>query len=745
MSKAFAVDEFKQLDATWAEGATDPNTAALALGLGSVYQRKGNYPTVPDELYLKLGGGATGVGWSKQNLVNLKIYNITDPAYGAVGDGVTDCRAAIAAAIAAASAAGGGVVYIPAAALGYAVHINPAPGASSCIPMNGIMNVTIMGDGFGSWLKMAGDYLTHSQWLFQVSDGSTRINFYNFRCNGQSIINPNAIDQNHYIQVSSALTDSAPPTDIDVRRMWFDPIVGTALRLLGEASPGPRLVSNIRFLYNACNLGDGAGLGRSCVEGDRNASQIFLHYNWMAPVSPIQGGQNIDFEPGNNIGPDRFSILGNIIVSQNAFSVTLSGVDGPPRSPSTRNLFEANIVIGSVSGGEIEAVAAPTELSIIGNVVTCSGNSPIPGAIIAIRDLTQAIVAENVLISLDNGGTHDRFGIWLFNDPPGNPSQLVVNNNLFSVVSFSADSSIKFDTSNQIVFDGNMTFVDATVPPNAGLAMRPVSTPGQDWIVSGNMMIPTAGAFTAGFLIECGGSNSIHNVLCNHNLVGASTNGIFWDATGFPFFDWRACNGNITEGIVSQAIVLPTTLVGVTMEGNAGQNAQIALSGTTPSGHVSASVGSLCMNTAGGVDTTLSVKESGTDSSGWVGDGPDELQFGVVTANATTTNQFLAPGFALPTESAVEIKIAMPRPGNLRNLRLQCTAGVGGGNNTFTIRKNGVDTGLALTVANTASSGNTNVNQPAFAAGDLLSIRTSKTLAPGTPQTNIVLSFEITS
>lgn len=48
-------------------------------------------------------------------------------------------------------------------------------------------------------------------------------------------------------------------------------------------------------------------------------------------------------------------------------------------------------------------------------------------------------------------------------------------------------------------------------------------------------------------------------------------------------------------------------------------NLIIASGGSSPEGIVVAGVGSLFLNTAGGAGTTLYVKESNTDASGWVG------------------------------------------------------------------------------------------------------------------------------
>lgn len=74
------------------------------------------------------------------------VYNIADPAYGAVNDGVTDNRAAIMAAHDAAEAAGGGVVWVPEGTWA----VKPASGL--CLLFNGD-KVKLMGTGKTSILR----------------------------------------------------------------------------------------------------------------------------------------------------------------------------------------------------------------------------------------------------------------------------------------------------------------------------------------------------------------------------------------------------------------------------------------------------------------------------------------------------------------------------------------------------------------------------------------------------------------
>jgi polygalacturonase len=68
------------------------------------------------------------------------MFNVKDPAYGAVGDGVTDDTAAIQAAINAIDAAGGGVLYFP---KGTYKKLRSSASITLC------SNITVRSDGIG--------------------------------------------------------------------------------------------------------------------------------------------------------------------------------------------------------------------------------------------------------------------------------------------------------------------------------------------------------------------------------------------------------------------------------------------------------------------------------------------------------------------------------------------------------------------------------------------------------------------
>lgn len=82
-------------------------------------------------------------------LFSTSPYNVKDPAYGAVGDGMTDDRLAIQAAINACSAAGGGMVLVPTGTYALSITQHPvAPSTSCCLYMPS--NVNLVGAGINA-------------------------------------------------------------------------------------------------------------------------------------------------------------------------------------------------------------------------------------------------------------------------------------------------------------------------------------------------------------------------------------------------------------------------------------------------------------------------------------------------------------------------------------------------------------------------------------------------------------------
>jgi hypothetical protein len=105
---------------------------------------------VQDAITQAVGSGSSSLGW----------YIVTDPAYGATGDGTTDDTISIQAAIDACTAAGGGIVYFP-------------PGTYSITNTLTVVghNVTLMGDGDASVIEAAAGASSDDMILF--GDGVT--------------------------------------------------------------------------------------------------------------------------------------------------------------------------------------------------------------------------------------------------------------------------------------------------------------------------------------------------------------------------------------------------------------------------------------------------------------------------------------------------------------------------------------------------------------------------------------------
>lgn len=131
-------------------GGTPPS-GAPAMQLTVHGYAKGNVPAeqvIPLNRLQNIGNTVATVG-----LTN--YFDVKNPSYGALGDGVTDDTAAIQSAISAAQAAGGGVVYFPVGI--YLVHLTQNPNVASIYAALHLpSHVSLLGDGpRSSTIKLA--------------------------------------------------------------------------------------------------------------------------------------------------------------------------------------------------------------------------------------------------------------------------------------------------------------------------------------------------------------------------------------------------------------------------------------------------------------------------------------------------------------------------------------------------------------------------------------------------------------
>lgn len=120
------------------------------------------------------------------------------------------------------------------------------------------------------------------------------------------------------------------------------------------------------------------------------------------------------------------------------------------------------------------------------------------------------------------------------------------------------------------------------------------------------------------------------------------------------------------------------------------------------------------------------------------------LTWGNTDIGITTTTRYMTPGYlgAMATSTAIQLRAAYA--GTLKNLRVHSNAvGSGASNLTFTVRKNSTTQSLACTFSNTTADGSDTSNTVAVAAGDLLDIAITKSVAIASSPTDVLVTVEL--
>ena len=711
-----------------------------AAPIGSAWLRNGSYPTRPTELYLKLG--ATDKAWTKQNLTGINLFNVQ--AFGAKGDGATDDTTAIVAAYTAAIANGGGEVYFPATPDFY--KITKQAGRAGIIVLSNVANITTSGDGNASKIRQLGSCGGAASYMWQVSNGSTGIYFRDIYLDNFGITNPDPAQENHGIQFLGQSSDAhVGPTDGDVTRCYFGVFVGDAVRFLGEVSGIGHFIQNVRI--RRCYFG--CGNSRVAVSAERCNHAISVVSNFLPTDQPVH------FEPtggtgAGGAGPEEWSIIGNHMAprptgSECAIALSGAGIN----NPALRNRFNYNTVnLGSISGPAIQ------QLAMIGNVVIYDlpGGTPPSSSqspILFEQQFNRCVIAANVIVNLFQN--NQAAALKLQYDNGEAPASNVIVGNVIRMLSDGTTAGIGLSDCDRMVIADNLVSISSSGVGGGGILINAAVVDLSNLGVKGNLMLATGAALTAAitFNVQSGGPPPaiLANATAYGNYMsGPMTDGVRINKGGAVVIAFPAAGAhNMGVGFSGQFF---STTGQMAQDGNASgfaaQSAFFDVAGVA-NGNVTAAQGSFAMNPLGAAGAVMSYKEAaGADTNtGWIGVGGDDVPMGALSVGAATTALYVAPGgMALATATATEIQWTATRPGRVRNLRGKFVAGVGGGNNTFTVRKNGVDQTLAFTVANTATSGSDTTHSFAVVAGDLISIKITKDAPPGTPQTFAQLVVE---
>ncbi len=132
-----------------------------------------------------------------------------------------------------------------------------------------------------------------------------------------------------------------------------------------------------------------------------------------------------------------------------------------------------------------------------------------------------------------------------------------------------------------------------------------------------------------------------------------------------------------------------------------------------------------------------------TDGAGTLSWGPASISYLGGNTNGNSVNgTFIQIGGSGSTAVENNAKIVVTRTVTLQNLFVNLSAAPGAGTSkTVTIRKNGVNTVLAVTVANAATTANSGATTVTFNAGDLISVEVDHTGAPA--NSVVMIGFEM--
>ena len=122
------------------------------------------------------------------------------------------------------------------------------------------------------------------------------------------------------------------------------------------------------------------------------------------------------------------------------------------------------------------------------------------------------------------------------------------------------------------------------------------------------------------------------------------------------------------------------------------------------------------------------------------------LMFGNTSVSGTNVTRYLSPGNIDSLAPTAPAQFRIPRGGVLRNLRVHHNTPDGNGLPiVYTLRVNGVDSALSVSVASTAADGANLSATATVAAGDLIDIKVTKAASIGASPLDVIATLEETA
>ena len=707
MSKVLTAQQILLNTVSLINQSADPSAGGgVSAAIGSLVLRSGI-----GQIWLKTGVGNTA--WQKF-VQSFNWYVVKD--FGAVGDGVANDTAPIQATIAACQAAGGGVVFFP-----------PGIYATTQISLVGTTNVQLLGSGTSSVIKWTFNAGAAAGSLLTVSGGATNTRISLLRFDGSGLTNPDPARENHLL----LLGNGTALTTTHVMQCQFGGMVvnsGDGVHVIGGAGAP---VSRFWLLDNNFD-----GCSRFAI-GVRQGWE----FGWIVDNYLTNSETEIAVvaDAGGAATGNALLLHGNRLVHTGAVRHALRVEGFSAAVPFTRVALAQNIVLAG-----FVTLANAQWATVLGNIVTSGVYASANGVWRVFDGTTFTTMTGNVIVRNLGASNGPLLAI---EKSTTAPSMLRASRNV--LVNEQSGQFITVVDATRFSLGSNVCrSSDAGVATSFGIDVQAVTVVMTDVLVGpGNQMTTAANSLLACVRLLANGANfSDASVVgnqgdsCNFGLQreigggGGTFNGqILYAGNNF----------NSSVGDVSDVGAVVNTLhIGF----NASTfGANLFQGNGSPEGVVTARTGSQYQRLDGGQATTLYYKESGAAATGWVAVGGSPVVFGADDLSTVATALFFAPGYVL-IALVTEVKFAVTRPGTIRNLRVQvATAGTGAATVTYTVRKNGVDTALTCTLANTASGGASDlVHSFTVVAGDQISISIVKSAVVVTGQRAVVASFELT-
>jgi hypothetical protein len=712
MSEVLAADQIRLKIVDLMAGVVDPSagggvSAQLASILSAQISGAG-------KIYLKTASGNTS--WT-QLAQSFNWYSVRD--YGAIGNGIADDRPAIQAAQAACETAGGGVVYFPEGT--YACSQDGTNGYSLLI--SATTSIQYVGAGGNSIIKQAGNAAGADWVLVKIAGAVDHVRFQDMRFDGSGLTNPTT--GCHLLQIGDG---TGAVTTVQVFGCHFTGMVagsGDGVFMQGEAA------ARTQRVWVADSTFD--GVGRYGVHITDSVNNVFVVDNFITNcVRDIVLSSAVD--EGNNV----ISILGNHITHTGTDKLAIQIV-GSADNLVSHLVLSNNVVIGGFV--EISNVQWGTS---IGNVVTSGDFASGNAAWRYFGSVTDVTCLGNFIDRTSGASAGPCIAV----EAAGLVSPLRVNVRTNLLLQEVAGAGfVAFTDADRCPMTGNTgRATNAGSSTAYAFEVIAATVDVDNILVAGNSAAAAAGSYAGGVHLFASGANIV-NALVQGNIGTQVDYGLVLEKAGGENVTGKIMYaGNNFDSAVGDVDQIGTAVVLIVGMNGGTFGAQFLTGSGSPAGVVTARPGSLYSDVTATGEPSVYYKESGTSTAGWLGIGGTGMVLGGGTTTTVATAVFLGSGFiTLPT--ATELQIPVTRPATIRSLRVRIAgAGTGAANVTYTVRKNGVDTALTVTVANDAAAptdASDLTHSFTVVAGDLISLGVTKDAPVAVGQTNIEASIEV--